>query len=122
MLKKLIVPGDLFARAQTISGLRQLADFLEANPAVPVNEYGYDLTFYTTRCIDTAQREQVHAVAALLGVTPYDDTDHGGHLNAWRSFGRVTYSICHIPQRSREDFRARSSYENNIVLDTDRAA
>lgn len=36
------VPGDLFARTQTVAGLRALADFLEANPAVPVREFGAD--------------------------------------------------------------------------------
>ncbi len=121
MPHKPIVPGDLFARHQIITGLRQLADFLEANPAVPVYEYGYELTVYTTRCTDAAQREQVHAVADLLGVTPSDDTADGGHLNAWRTFGRVTYSICHIPQRNRDAHRARRSYDNNIVLNVDAA-
>ena len=38
-------------------------------------EYGYDLTLYTRHCTDTAQRDQIHAVAELLGVAPYDDTD-----------------------------------------------
>jgi len=122
MPENFIVPADLFARTQTISGLRQLADFLETNPAVPVDTYGYTLNQFTDRHPDETCRTHVTAVADLLGVTPLDETDSGGHLYASRTFGRITYQICHIPQRNREEFQARSSYDNNIILDTDTEA
>ena len=123
MSENFTVPGDLFARAQIISGLRQLADFLEANPSVPVDTYGYTLHQFTDHHQpEQARRAQVKAIAELLDVIPLDETDSGGHLYASRTFGRITYQVCHIPQRHREEFRARSSYENNIVLDTDQAA
>ena len=121
MSQKFIVPGDLFARTQVISGLRQLADFLEANPSVPVETYGYTLHQFTDRHREEARLAQVNAIAELLGVPVTDETDRGGHLYASRTFGRITYQVCHVPQRNREDFRARSSYENNIVLDTEAA-
>jgi hypothetical protein len=120
--ESLIVPGDLFARTQTINGLRRLANFLEANPAVPVREYGHELVFHTRHCTDDAQRHQVEAVASLLGVEVIDNSDQGGRVYASRTFGRITYEICHMPQHSRDRIHARLSYENNIVLDADQAA
>ncbi|WP_412515642.1 hypothetical protein K8Z49_27780 [Actinomadura madurae] len=114
-----VVPGDLFARHQTITGLRALAVFLEANPAVPVNEYGHDLTVSVRASDDASAVALVDATAALLGVDVTDDTDRGGHYTATRTFGRVSYRIVHIPQRRREEYRARDSYRDNITLDAD---
>jgi hypothetical protein len=111
-----IVPGDLFARHQTITGLRQLADFLEANPAVPVHEYGREYTIYT-RGSDKSGRAQVDRIAALLGVTPDDETNRGGHYTATKTFGRISYRVIHIPAQARQAHHARASYETNIRLD-----
>ncbi len=111
------VPGDLFARRQTITGLRALADFLEANPDVPVAEYGQNFNIFTghSGLDDTAAVAQVDQVAELLGVSVFDRRDRGGHYSATRSFGRIAYTITHIPTRALDDFNARTSYENNIV-------
>jgi hypothetical protein len=114
-----IVPGDLFARHQTITGLRALADFLEANPAVPVNEYGHDLIVSVRADDDTSAAARVDQLAALLGVDVDDDTRHGGHYTATRTFGRISYRIVHIPQHRRDQYRAQDSYRDNITLDTD---
>ncbi|WP_021594051.1 hypothetical protein [Actinomadura welshii] len=114
-----VVPGDLFARHQTILGLRALADFLEANPDVPVNEFGHDLTVSVRTGDDVSAVALVDATAALLGVDVADDTDRGGHYTATRTFGRISYRIVHIPQRRREEYHARDSYRDNIVLGPD---
>ncbi|MEW2356405.1 hypothetical protein [Spirillospora sp. NPDC029432] len=115
-----IVPGDLFARHQTITGLRALADFLEANPNVPVNEYGETFTVYTRHLADDdpAAVALVDRTAALLGVDVGDRRDHGDHYTAARSFGRIRYQVVHIPARVMDDFHARTSYENNVITDT----
>ncbi|GGU92204.1 hypothetical protein GCM10010182_04230 [Actinomadura cremea] len=112
-----IVPGDLFARHQTITGLRALADFLETNPAVPVSEYGQ--TFYvSTRELDDASAvAAVDQIAALLDVDVCDETDQGGHYTAQKSFGRISYRILHIPRHVSDTYDARDSYRSNIVLD-----
>jgi hypothetical protein len=112
-----LVPGDLFARHQAITGLRALADFLEANPAVPVNEYGHDLIVSVRAADDAAAAALVDKAAALLGVDVDDDTRHGGHYTATRSFGRISYRIVHIPQHRRDQYRAQDSYRDNITLD-----
>lgn len=114
---KPVVPGDLFARHQTIAGLRALADFLEATPDVPVAEYGREYTLYTRDCHDTCGRAEVDRIAALLGVPVTDDTDRDGHYTAERAFGRIVYRIVHIPARRTAEYEARNSYRDNITLD-----
>ncbi|WP_165958767.1 hypothetical protein [Actinomadura sp. KC345] len=113
-----VVPGDLFARHQTITGLRALADFLEANPGVPVNEYGHDLLISARAAADASAAALVDQTAALLGVDVADDLDRGGHYTATRTFGRISYRIVHIPDYRRREHLARDSYQHNIRLDT----
>uniref|UniRef100_UPI003F491EE1 hypothetical protein n=1 Tax=Actinomadura rifamycini TaxID=31962 RepID=UPI003F491EE1 len=112
-----IVPGDLFARHQTITGLRALADFLEANPAVPVEEYGQ--TFHLSVCDldDASGAAVVDRVAALLGVDVCDETARGGHYTATKTFGRISYKIVHIPARAWDEYRARDSYHDSVICD-----
>lgn len=112
-----IVPGDLFARHQLITGLRELADFLEANPSVPVDEYGDIVTVFTRDGSDETQRAQVDRVARLLGVDVQDSTDRGGHYLAAKSFGRIRYRIVHIPARYTAEHDARHSYTTNVQID-----
>lgn len=106
-----IVPGDLFARQQTITGLRQLADFLEGNPAVPVEEYGRQYhVFIDERHGDAAARAEIGRIANLLNATPVDNTANGGHLTVFKTFGRITYKAVYIPARAMALHSARASY------------
>ena len=105
-----IVPGDLFARAQTIAGLRALADFLENNPSVPVRELGADYTVFARREDDAAERTEIDSIARALGEIPTDDTRDGGHYTVSKTFGRVTYSAVHVPARRRAAHEALMSY------------
>ncbi|GAA2156431.1 hypothetical protein [Actinomadura napierensis] len=114
-----VVPGDLFARHQVITGLRALADFLEANPAVPVPEYGETFDVFPRDCDDDCSAALVDHVAALLGVEPDDDRPLGGHYTASRSFGRIIYRIVHVPDRNRRELDAQLSYRDNIRIGTD---
>ncbi|HEU5027393.1 MAG TPA: hypothetical protein VFV01_20910 [Spirillospora sp.] len=114
-----VVPGDLFARHQVITGLRALADFLETNPAVPVPEYGETFDVFPRDCDDDCSAALVDDVAALLNVQTDDDRPIGGHYSASRSFGRITYRVVHIPDRNRRQLDAQLSYRQNIRLDED---
>ena len=114
-----IVPGDLFARHQTITGLRALADFLEANPGVPVNEYGTTIHVPIRAADDASAAALVDHAAALLGVNAAHDTQRGGHYRATRTFGRITYTVFHIPEQQWAASLARDSYRDNIRLDHD---
>ncbi|XRQ08895.1 hypothetical protein ACN3XK_72505 [Actinomadura welshii] len=114
-----VVPGDLFARHQTIAGLRALADFLEANPAVPVKEYGETYHVPIRADDDATAAAIVDKTAALLGVNAEHDTARGGHYLATRTFGRIAYTVFHIPEQARAAHLARDSYRTNITLGTD---
>ncbi|RFS83733.1 hypothetical protein D0T12_22245 [Actinomadura spongiicola] len=114
----LIVPADPVARHRLIIGLRALAVFLEANPAVPVNTCGNDLLVSVRAGDDASSAAVVDQVAALLGVKVADDTDQGGHYTANRDFGGISYRIVHIPDQRRREHHALNSYRPNIVLDT----
>lgn len=111
------IPADLLARAQVIDGLRQLADYLDTHPDVPVNEYGYDLNGYTTRSTDTTERAAVDQVAAALDVPVDDETRDGGHYIAARTFGRITYRFIHVPARRRAEHQAWASYSTSVTPD-----
>jgi hypothetical protein len=96
-----VIPGDLLARAKVISGLRQLADFLENHPALPVNIYGWDLSAHPAlHLAEAGRRAEVDRIASILGVPVTDNTSDGGHYTADRTFGLITYrAICVTDQR-----------------------
>jgi hypothetical protein len=105
-----IVPGDLFARHQTVAGLRALADFLETNPAVPVREYGYEYTVFANDHTDAAERAEIDRIAATLGETVCDETGRGGHYRVLKTFGRITYTAVHVPKRRQAAYEALITY------------
>jgi hypothetical protein len=111
-----VIPGDLFARHQTIAGLRALADFLETNPAVPVPVYGWTLAFHTRGETDACERAELHTIAGHLDQTPTDNTATGGHLTVCKTFGRITYQAVHIPARRMDAYQALMSYSDNLTL------
>jgi hypothetical protein len=104
------VPDDLFARAQTVTGLRALADFLEANPAVPVREYGAEYTVFARQDNDAVERTEIDHIATALGETVRDDTRNGGHYMVSKTFGRITYSAVHVPAHRQAAHQALMSY------------
>lgn len=116
------IPADLFARTQIITGLRALADFLETNPGVPVNEYGFTINVPLIAGTDDDKRAEVDRVASVMDVTPHDDTAKYGHYIAKRSFGRIAYQVYYSPARTQEHFQARDSYADNIHCDRTEAA
>ncbi|WP_242883393.1 hypothetical protein [Actinomadura litoris] len=114
-----VVPGDLLARHQVITGLRALADFLADNPAVPVSEYGETIHVFAREADESLSAALVDQAAEALGVLAEDDRAQGGHYTASRSFGRVKYRVVHIPDSYHRAHEARRSYQDNIRLDTD---
>jgi hypothetical protein len=82
-------------RAALIAGFRELAGYLESNPDVPVTYYA-DVYTFPPNAECAAERAEIDAVAARLGVTAHETI--GGHYVALRSFGPVQYraaAICH---------------------------
>jgi hypothetical protein len=84
-------------RARFTRSLRDLADYLDQHPAVPVPAFGTTVTMYATPGDDS--RAQVGRIAALLDTGICDETAHGGHYWAVRNFGLVGYEIVAITEQ-----------------------
>lgn len=104
-------------RDQIISGLRQLADYLDAHPAIPVAPYGWELLVGTYRTSDPDGIAEIDRIAANLGVTAQGDIADGDHYAAIRTFGPITYRAFHIPSASRAVHRAFMTYCNSVTPD-----
>jgi hypothetical protein len=117
-----IIPGDLLHRAKVIGGLRQLADWLDAHPDVPVCPFGWDLSIYPQHADDADRAAEVDRIAAILGVDVTDETQRGGHYIASRSFGLITYEAVYIPRARRAASAALMSYHDCVTPDDSRPA
>ncbi|WP_327697710.1 hypothetical protein [Streptomyces sp. NBC_00459] len=96
MPKYEIRSGD---RAEFIAGLRELADFLTANPIVLVPRCA-SFGVFVDGADSTARREGTEYVAAPLGV-PVKDIGEG-YYDARRIFGSIAYSVIAIPPEERQ--------------------
>jgi hypothetical protein len=110
--------GSADDRAAFVAGLRAVADFLEANPAVPVPQsyHRQDITFFPDGDTDDQRRAAVDLIACAMGV-PAADPDGYGHYRAERMFGPVAYRALMISTAARTRADARDSYADVIRLD-----
>lgn len=89
--------ADSAVRAALISGLRELADYLESNPEVPAPAHPVVHTFPAAG--DWPQmRAEIDATAARLGVNAH--MAGGSHYVAARLFGPVEYRAVAIPRKN----------------------
>jgi hypothetical protein len=86
---------DPGAKARFTHALRDLADYLDRNPAIPVPKTGETITVHTSSA-DYGGRAQVDHIARLLDADIRDETAHGGHYWAVRQFGPIGYEIAAI--------------------------
>ena len=107
-------------RAAYISGLRQLADYLQANPVLPVPPYTASITVHADST-ENGGRAQVKAVAAILGVPVEDETAEVGHYRAERDFGPVTYCAISISDARMALYKALDSYSGCVTPDAENA-
>jgi hypothetical protein len=106
---------DQTPRDQFTAGLRQLADYLDSHPAIPVAPYGWDLLVSTHCAADPDDIAQIDRIAALLGVPVEDELADGGHYSAIKSFGPITYRAFHIPARHKAAHRALMTYADSVT-------
>lgn len=100
---------DPTTRAAFIDGLRALADYLEANPELPVPTYGRDICIHLAGT-DIEKRAQIQRFADLIDTRP----DFGDHYTATRHFGPISYEFAAIPAAWTAEHEARNSYAPNI--------
>ena len=86
---------DPGAKGRFVRALRELADYLDRNPAIPVPKTGETVTLHASSANDGG-RAQVDHIAKLLDADIRDETAHGGHYWAVRQFGPIGYEIAAI--------------------------
>lgn len=87
-------------RSRLITGLRELADFLETRREVPAPRWTEVFVFPSSTTDDEMKRE-IDAVAALIGSSVDDSTADQLNYVTTRNFGPVQYRAVAIPSSSR---------------------
>lgn len=109
-------------RAALIAGLRDLADFIEANPAVPVPPYlSAHISIPAPGSDDDEKRAFVDTTAASLGTTAAY-VDPSGHYMTARTFGPVEFHVFTIPAAAHARYDALNSYRDSVRLDDEPVA
>lgn len=84
-------------RAELITGLLDLAVFLESHPDVPT-PHSADLLVFPADGTDDEKRAEIDAIAARIGAEAIEG--QSGHYSASRDFGPVQYRAVAIPNRA----------------------
>jgi len=88
-------------RQALISGLRELAGFLEDHPEVPAPTYA-DVLVFPPHATDTENHSEIDMIASLIGsgteISPYRR-----HYATTRQFGPVGYRAVAIPADENEE-------------------
>jgi hypothetical protein len=109
-------------RATLVAGLRALADFIEANPALPVPSYmSAGISIPAPGVNDEEKRAFVDTAAAALGATA-DYVVPSGHYVAARAFGPAEIQAFMIPAAAHARHDALDSYRDSIRLDDEPVA
>ncbi|WP_219465664.1 hypothetical protein [Nonomuraea rhizosphaerae] len=108
-------------RPALITGLRDLADFLETNPDIPVRHPWVALYHFPDGATDQDRRDQIDKIAAYLG-SEIDPTDLPDHYQTRISFGPVTYKAIAISTDARARHNALSTYTGCVEPDSADAA
>ncbi|MCT9008801.1 hypothetical protein [Streptomyces rhizosphaerihabitans] len=85
-------------RAAFLAGLRELIDFLTANPAVLVPRSA-SVAVVVDATDSDARRIGVASVAAPLGLPAQDNGR--GYFSARRDFGSISYGVVGVPPEER---------------------
>jgi hypothetical protein len=82
-------------RKALISGLRELADFLENHPEVPAPKYA-DVLVFPPYDSDTGNQSEIDMIASLIGCGT-EISVYRRHYTTSRQFGPVGYRAVAIP-------------------------
>lgn len=107
-------------RTAIITGLRDLADFLDAHPGIPITGC-VPLYHFADHGTDADQRAEIEQIAALLG-SPVEEQTPYGHYVTTISFGPIQYRAVAITATARARHDADDSYRGCIQPDPTPAA
>lgn len=88
-------------RQELISGLRELAGFLENNPEVPAPKYAYVIVF-PPHASDAENRSEIDVIAARIG-SGIEISPGYRHYVTSRMFGPIQYRAVAIPHDNDAD-------------------
>ena len=94
--------GNDEERVRLIAGLRDLANFLDQNPDVPV-PWRADVLVFPTEASDAEMFAEIDTIAELIGSTASDADSPRGHYSAVRNFGPMHYRAVAIPHSARDN-------------------
>jgi hypothetical protein len=104
-------------RAAYISGLRDLADFLDTNPDIPTPLQDVTACYMPDRAPDSQMCADVDKIAAYLGSQIDADGLPGGHYRTSIKFGPVEYRAVAVLAKGRAHYEADSSYSGCLIPD-----
>ncbi|GII89570.1 hypothetical protein Ssi03_75600 [Sphaerisporangium siamense] len=105
-------------RIACISGLRDLADFLDTNPDIPTPCQDITAYYLPERATDSQMCEEIDKIAAYLGSEIDPDGLPGGHYRTSLRFGPVEYRAAAILASARARFTAEMSYAGCVTPDS----
>ena len=108
---------DTATRQAFITGLRDLADYLDQYPAVAIPAYGTDILL-SANSADDGGCAQIDHFARQLGVPVENSLAYSGHYAAARSFGPVGYRMVAISDAAMARHYAYTSYSGAVTPDT----
>ena len=108
---------DTATRQAFITGLRDLADYLDRHPAVPVPAYGTEIHLCASST-DDGGCAQVSHFARHTGATVENSLPRSGHYEAVRSFGPVGYRMTAISDAAMARHHAADTYYGCVTPDT----
>jgi hypothetical protein len=103
-----------------VAGLRALASFLEANPAVPIPRKELQIRV-STNGSDEQKRAQVKFAGLAIGEDVTDDAE-GTHSSVRGQFGPVSYYIFAVSGARMQRFQQAMSSLREARQETDRFA
>jgi hypothetical protein len=108
---------DPGTRQAFITGLRDLADYLDQHPAVPVPKYGTEVHLCAAST-DDGGCTQVAQFARQLSIAVPTAVSASGHYEAARAFGPVGYRMIAISDFAMARHHAADSYYGCVTPDT----
>lgn len=108
-------------RTAFATGLRELADFIEANPELPIPRSSTVIHYFPQQAPDAEMCTEIDRIAEILGTEIDPDHLPHGHYTTSRCFGPISYEAAAILADARARHAALSSYQDCVTPDTDTA-
>ena len=109
-----MTPTITHQRASFVAGLRELADYIEATPDLPIPSHNSRTAIAPHLSgSDAEDRAEVDRIAAILDASP--TTTRGDHYKVSRQFsGGITYEAVAITARAMAQWHAMTSYRGAV--------